>query len=147
MASQHGLGAPSDAVNILSVLRRKALQKMPRHQRQVLATFRERGRFQLNHPQTVVQILPESFLGHHGPQIAIRRCDHAHVHFARRQRADAQHLLCLQDPQQLGLGAEGHIADLIEKQRATVGVLEQSCLILHGAGEGSTRVSKQLTLE
>src|SRR6185437_13114294 len=52
-----------------------------------------------------------------------------------------------QDTQQLGLCADGHLADFIEKDRAVVGGLELANLLLRRAGERAFLVTEQLTLQ
>src|SRR4029077_16879302 len=51
----------------------------------------------------------------------------------------------LHHPQQLGLEAEGELADLVEEQRATVGQGEGSLAGGDGAGEGALLVAEELT--
>ncbi len=57
-------------------------------------------------------------------QIAVRRGNQPHVHFARLHRADALHLAVLEHAQQLGLHGQRQLADLVEEQRAAVGAFE-----------------------
>ena len=61
---------------------------------------------------------------HQRLQIAVRRHHNAHIHRDRLAAADALHLALLQHAQQLGLHRQRHIADLIEKQRAAMRLLE-----------------------
>ena len=42
---------------------------------------------------------------------------------------------------------ERHLADLVEKQRAAVGLLEQAALLRLGVGEGAALVAEQLALQ
>src|SRR5437868_4026629 len=49
--------------------------------------------------------------------------------------------------QQLDLERRGHVADLIEEERAAVGDLEQPRLILDRAGERAADVAEQRALE
>ena len=48
---------------------------------------------------------------------------------------------------QLGLRRQRHVADLVQKQSAAVGVLEQARLVLGGAGEGALHVAEQLAFK
>ena len=55
--------------------------------------------------------------------------------------------LILQDAQQLDLRARRHLADLVEKQRAALGLLEQAALARFGAGECAALVAEQLAFQ
>ena len=61
--------------------------------------------------------------------------------------ADAADLALLQHAQQLRLQRERQLADLVEKQRAAVGFLEQPGLVAHRIGERAAHVTEQLGLE
>ena len=61
--------------------------------------------------------------------------------------ADAPEGLLLEEPQQLGLQRRRHLADLVEKHRAAVGLLEQAALLLPRVGERAALVAEQLALE
>jgi hypothetical protein len=56
-----------------------------------------------------------------------------------------QHAL-LQDAQHLGLGLEGHVADLVEEDGAALGRLEAAHPARVGPGEGALLVAEQLAL-
>ena len=51
-----------------------------------------------------------------------------------------------QNPQQLGLAVERHLADFVEKERAGVGLLEQADVVGVGAGERALLVAEELAL-
>ena len=53
----------------------------------------------------------------------------------------------LQRAQELGLQAHVHLGDLVEQQRAAVGLLELADAARDGAGEGALLVAEQLALE
>ena len=61
--------------------------------------------------------------------------------------ADALELALLEHAQQLGLGLEGHLADLVEEERAAVGQLEAADASVDGAGERALLVAEQLALD
>ena len=46
-----------------------------------------------------------------------------------------------------GLGLGGHVADLVEEERAAGGLLEPALGAVHGAGEGAPLVAEQLALD
>ena len=55
--------------------------------------------------------------------------------------------MLLQHAQDLGLRAGAHVADLVEEQRAAVGLLEAADALAIGAGEGALLVTEQLGFE
>src|SRR5262249_20332606 len=61
--------------------------------------------------------------------------------------ADALELLFLQDAQQLDLYLQGHLADLVEKDRPAVGQLETADAPFRRAGESPAFVAEQLALD
>ena len=76
------------------------------------------------------------------------RCGHdADVDLAGVILADSPHLAFLQHAQQLRLGAGGELADLVEEERALIGVLEEAWPLNDRAGERAPRVAEQLGFE
>src|SRR5205814_3302065 len=65
----------------------------------------------------------------------------------RQARADALDLPLLQYAQQLRLRRHGHLADLVEEDRALVGHLEAPAALGHRAGERALLVTEELGLE
>jgi hypothetical protein len=61
--------------------------------------------------------------------------------------ADPAHGPLLQHPQELGLQARRHVADLVEEQGAAVGGQHQTLAIGPGVGEGAAHVAEKLALE
>ena len=57
-------------------------------------------------------------------EVAVGRGQDAHVDLVRRLLADGVELAVLDEAQQLGLHAELHLADLVEEDRAAVGLRE-----------------------
>ena len=53
----------------------------------------------------------------------------------------------LERAQELGLQRERHLADLVEEERAAVGLLEEARRALLGVGERAAHVAEQLALE
>ena len=53
----------------------------------------------------------------------------------------------IEEPQQLGLEPDGHLADLVQKERSLVRHLDQAVLHLVGAGEGALLVAEDLRLD
>ena len=97
--------------------------------------------------QTVEEVLAEGALGDAALQIAVRGGDDAGVDLDGAAAADAGDLPLLEDAQELGLGGEGQLADLVEEDGALVGDLEETGLALAvGPGEGAALVAEQLAL-
>ena len=61
--------------------------------------------------------------------------------------ADRLKLLLLQDAQQLDLRVGGHLANLVEQDRAAVGHLESADPFVDGAGERASDMPEQLALD
>ena len=75
------------------------------------------------------------------------RREHADVDVVDPIAAHRAHIAELQHAQQLGLQAEGHVADLVEQQRAAVGLGEETLPGLNRAREAPLRVAEDLALE
>ncbi len=76
------------------------------------------------HRQAVVEIFAKGLRLDHGWQVAVRRGDDADVDAHGPLAADAHHFAVLHHAQQAHLRGEGELADLVEEQRAAVGLLE-----------------------
>ena len=74
--------------------------------------------------EPIVQILAEPRRRDLLLDVLVRRGEHAHVHLHRLRAADARHDAVLQHAQHLRLRGETHVADLVEKQRAAIRLLE-----------------------
>ncbi len=85
--------------------------------------------------------------GHGVVRIAIGGGEHADVHLLLNARAQAAELALFQHAQQLGLGAGGHLADLVEQQRAALGQLEAAGAPLDRAGECAFFMAEDLALD
>src|SRR5262249_18614187 len=73
--------------------------------------------------------------------------DDADVDLLFLRAADGTDSAFLQDAEELGLQAQRHLADLVEKQGPAVGELEEAFLIVLGAGERALLVAEELALE
>ena len=71
----------------------------------------------------------------------------SHVDANRAGAAEALELVLLQHAQDLGLRARAHVADLVEEQRAAVGLLEAADALAIGARERALLVAEQLRFE
>ena len=85
--------------------------------------------------QAVVEIFAKKSALHSGLQILMRRRDDAHVDADRRLAAHAVELAFGEDAQEPRLQRSGHVADLIQEQRAAVGLLEPAAALRIRTGE------------
>ena len=104
----------------------------------------QRRHLDRHHVQPVVQIFAKMALAHPLFQVDVRSRDDAHVHFHGFRAAQALEFALLQDAQEFGLQFERQFADLIQEQRAVVGLLKTPIALLHGAREGAFDMAEQL---
>ena len=97
---------------------------MIREARDVLAALAHRRQLDVDDREPEVQILAERALVDLVAQIAVGRREHADVDLVRAIAADALDLALLEHAQQLGLQRDVELADLVEEDRAAVGLLE-----------------------
>ena len=113
----------------------------------LVAPLAQRRHVDLDDLQPVVQVLAELALEHHRLEIAVGGGDDAHVDGDALVAAQLGELGVLQHVQQLGLERRLHLADLVEEDRAAVGLLELADARRRRAGEGALLVAEQLALE
>ena len=115
--------------------------------RQVLRALAQGRHADRDHGEPEEEVLAEAALLDLLLEVLVGGGDDAHVHLDRLLRADALDLALLQHPQHLGLGAQAHVADLVEEDRALVGQLELADLLLGRPGERALLVAEQLALD
>src|SRR5438552_3276368 len=123
------------------------LQEPVDQERDVLATLGERRDHELDDAQPVIEVLAEAPRPDAGLQVLVGRSDQADVHPDRRVTADALHFLLLDRAQELRLGLERHVADLVEEERAAVRGLELALAPGDRAGERAPLVAEELALD
>ena len=133
--------------NLLAELLREFRDEVLDEERQVLFAFGEGGDRDFDHGEAVVEVLAKELVGDRLAQVAVRRGDDADVDLACLEGADALDLLVLQGAQELGLSGDGHVADLVEEERAFAGGFEEAGLVAVGAGEGAADVAEELGFE
>ena len=79
----------------------------------------------LQEPALQEQIEMELALRHGRVEVAMGRREQTDIDRLGLRRADRAYRALLQDAQQLDLECQRHVADLVEKQRAAIGGLEQ----------------------
>ena len=107
----------------------------------------KRGQVHGDHLEPVEQVLAEAAVGDPLLEGLVGRGDDAHVGADGALPPDPVELLLLQHPQQVHLGFEGDVADLVEKDGAPGGQFELPLLHLQGSGERPLLVSEQLALD
>src|SRR4029077_11743949 len=75
------------------------------------------------------------------------RGDDAHVHRARLRATYGSHDPLLQDAQELGLGDEAHVPDLVEEEGAGRGRFELALAVRHRSRERALDVPEHLALD
>jgi hypothetical protein len=113
-----------------------------------VARARAQGRHHdVDHRQSIVEVLTELTEPDHLAEIAVGGRHDAHVDLERPRAADPLEALLLEHAQELGLARQRHLADLVEEERALVGRLEAAHLSLGRAGERALLVAEQLRLD
>ena len=97
--------------------------------------------------EAVVQVVAELAFGLGLLRRAVGRRDDAHVGRHRLGRADANEGAGLEHAQQLDLQVQGHLGDLVQKDRAALRLLEEAAVLAVGAGEAALLVTEQLALD
>ena len=96
------------------------------------------------HGQPVIEVLPEASPSDFLVQVLIGRGDDPDVDRNRFCPADLGDLLLPEDPEQLDLGFEGQLADLVQEDRPVAGLLELARRFRPGVGEGPPDMAKEL---
>ena len=136
-----------EARDLLAVARRHLLQKMQRERHDVLGTLGQCRNAQRDHVQTVIQVLAKQALGNALVQAAVRGGNDAQIHVDGLGRAHGPHLALLQHAQQFRLQRQRHVADFVQKQGSAACALQQTLVVVGGAGECAFAVSEQFRFE
>lgn len=98
--------------------------------------------------QTVVKVVPEQLVFDHFLYVLVRRGDYAHVHGLGLVGAYPLHRALLYEAEQAHLHRERHVSDLVEEDRAVVGVFKLAHAPLAvGSGEGALLIAEKLALQ
>ena len=120
---------------------------MPGKRHDVIPTLAERRDVDRNDVQTVEEVLAEQPFLDSELEWPIRGRDDAQVHLDVTRAADAPEHALLEDPQELRLAVERHLAHFVQEERPPVGELHEPLLGGFRVGEGAFLVTEQLTLE
>ena len=137
---QQGLGFHSQ-------LRRCTLEEVVHQQGDVLATFAQCRQVHTDHIETMEQVLTETPFAHQLLEILMRGRDDTYIRLDRLMTTDAVELTIGEDPQQPGLQLGRHVADLVEKKCAAVGLFETPGPTRLRAGESPFLMPEQLGLQ
>ena len=116
-------------------------------ERNVLPALAKRGQLHRDHVEAVEEVLAKLPFLHHLAELDVGRGDDADVDLDGLDAAEPHELALLDDAQQLGLGLERNVADLVEEDRPLVGELEEPLLRVDRAGEGALHVAEEVRLE
>ncbi len=97
--------------------------------------------------QAVIEVFAEISLPNLVLQIPVSGGHHPHIDPYRLFPAHRANLEVLQNTQQLGLQMQGHLANLIKKNSAAVGLLKGAAPGASGAGKGPTGVTKKFAFQ
>ena len=119
-----------------------------RHQqRDVLGPLAQRRQLHRHDVEAVEEVLAKRSLLHHPGEVRVGGGNDPYVHLHRACIADAFELPLLQHAEHLHLQRRGHGADLVEEERALVGLLDAALPRTDRAGEGAAHVTEQLGFE
>src|SRR5439155_17939082 len=107
----------------------------------------QRGQRDLHDVDAVVEILAEASFVHEPRQVAVRGGDEPDVDAHLAAAADGLDPAFLDGAHELDLDAGLQVADLVQEQRPTVGLLEQALTVLTGVGERAATVTEELALD
>src|SRR6266404_2429726 len=123
------------------------LEEMGDQQRQIVAAVAQRRKLDREDLEPIEQVLAQTAAGNERFQWAIGGRDQAYVGLHGFISAQALEFLLLQQAQQLGLRAGGKIADLVQKNRTVVGLLELADAPAVGPGESASLVPEQFAFQ
>ena len=113
----------------------------------ILPPVAQRRHEEGNHVQPVEEIFAEIAALDLFLQILVGRRHDAHIHLDEFGGADRLETLLVERAQHFGLRAQAHVAHFVQEERAAVGLLEFSDLVLVGAGEAALDVAEHLALD
>src|SRR5260370_1178298 len=136
-----------DPLHRAAVLRAVALEEGLHEDRDVLAPLAERRHLDGHGVDAEEEVLAEAALLERSLRAPVRGGDQAEVHGRGLRAAQPAHDALLEDAQELGLEVHRHLDDLVEQERAAVGLFQEAGLVGGGAGEGALRVAEELRLD
>ncbi len=113
----------------------------------VFGALAQRRQAQRHDIEAEEQVLAEQALLDEDAQVLVGRRDDADIGLDRGAAADGGVFALLEHAQKPGLGVHRHVADLVEKERAALRLLETPDRALAGAGEGALLVAEQFAFD
>ena len=147
VADQHVHGIAADRGDPLAFFGGEPRKEVAHQLRHVADTLAQRGHDHGEDIQAIVQILAELAFLDELDHVAVRRRDQAEVDLDALLRADGIDLAFLKRTQQLDLRIERELADLVEEERAAVGLLELTDALVDGAGERALLMAEENALD
>ena len=137
----------SQHFRLAAEFRGRGFEEVSGEQRNVFATFRQARQMDADDVEPVIEVFAERTLFDEALEVLVRRRDDAYVDAHRRVSADAIELSVGEYAQQARLRIGRHVADLVEEQRAAVGLFESSDALLCSAGERAFLVAEQFRFD
>ena len=122
-------------------------EKSSREAENIFRPFPQRRELEINHVETVKQILPKETVSYMILQIPIGGGHGPNIGVPGFVLADPLEFLVFEEAQQFCLQRRSDLADLVEKQRAPFRRFDAAGLIAHGARECSLGVTEKLAGE
>ena len=133
--------------HLLLQLSRESLDEGSRERRHIRFPLAERRHVDGDDVEPVVQVITEGARLHHRRQVAVRGRDQPDVDLDGARTAQPFEFVLLQYTQDLRLGIGAHVADLVQEQRAPVGLFEAANPLLVGAGERPLLVAEEFRFQ
>src|SRR6185369_2619512 len=131
-------------LHVLLIPLPELFEKMIAEKWNVFGPLAKRRHAQRDGVDAEVQILAQLPVAEGRIEIDIRRADQAEIDVDDAVAANRAVLALLQHAKQLRLQVRRHLADLVEKERASLGHLEQAFLVHRRAGERTLLIAKEL---
>ena len=147
MRGEGGQGVPIQLRHATIEAQGGELQKVLEQQGDVLAALTQWWQFQRHHVEAVVKVATKLAAFAQLVEVGFGGRDYSAVDVDRLVRTKAFQAVLLQHAQQLDLQGQRHALYLVEKQTATVGMLDLADAALAGTGEGVRFVAEYLALE
>ena len=121
-------------------------EKVARQQADIHPAIGESGQVNSDHVESMVEVLPKRTGCNQCFEVLMRSGDDTHIHMHRFTPADSIERAIGKHAQQASLGVGRHIADLVEKQGAPIGLFEPADAFLAGTCKGAFFMTEQLGL-
>src|SRR5262249_47344504 len=126
-----------------AILRGNLASKVGDQRGEVLGAFAERRQNQRKDVDTMEKIAPKLVLFDKVFKVAMRGDDDANVHLGRLVAADPLDFSFFEYAQELSLHSQRHIANLVEEERSSIGLLELSDVAGGCPRKGSSFVAEE----